>query len=321
MPQPLTAAPLLSVALPCFNERDILESLQARLEAVLQRCAGSDYEIVYVDDASTDGSAELLDCLATRDPHVRVFHLSRNFGHQAALRAGLERARGRAVVLMDCDLQDPPEVIESFLDHWRDGCEVVFGVRRRRKEALPKRVAYSLFYRSLRAIATVDVPLDAGDFCLMDRAVVDAVVSCPERQPFLRGLRSWVGYRQVGVEYERERRYAGDPKYTLRALVRLALAGYLGFSVAPLRIAVLLGLATSSLGFALAVWAVATRLFGIAAPWGWASTIAVTLFLGGVQLFVLGVIGEYLGRVYDETRRRPTYIVRRPSDPEGGGGR
>jgi dolichol-phosphate mannosyltransferase len=303
--------PRLTAVLPCYNERENLGPLMERLVPVLDRAGAGRYEAIFVDDGSTDGSGEILDRLSDADPRIKVLHFSRNFGHQAALAAGLEASTGATVVLMDCDLQDPPEVIEAFLARWREGYEVVYAIRRARKEGPLKRAAYKLFYRSVRAIAEIDIPPDAGDFCLLDRAVVDVLVSLRERHAFLRGLRSWVGFRQVGVEYERQARFAGVPKYTLRKLVRLAVSGYIGFSAAPLRLATWLGFGAAAIGFGLALWAIATRLLHIPAPRGWASTLAIVLFLGGAQLLVLGVIGEYLGRVYDEVRARPNYIVRR----------
>jgi dolichol-phosphate mannosyltransferase len=302
--------PVLSVVLPCFNEQENLEPLRQRLAPILEKVAGGGFEVIFVDDASTDGSGETLDALSRRDPRFKAIHFSRNFGHQAALSAGLDVATGAAVVLMDCDLQDPPEVIERFVERWRGGHEVVYGIRRKRKEGLLKRAGYAVFYRAMRAIAQIEVPLDAGDFCLMDRSVVDVLRGLPESHRFLRGLRSWVGFRQTGVEYEREGRHAGEPKYTLGKLIRLAVSGFVGFSTVPLRIASWLGLAVAGVGFAVATWAVATKILGIPSPRGWASTIGVILFIGGVQLLMLGVIGEYLGRVFDEVRGRPSYIVR-----------
>jgi dolichol-phosphate mannosyltransferase len=211
---------------------------------------------------------------------------------------------------MDADLQDPPEVVERLVERWHDGYEIVYARRKNRKEGLLKRGAYALFYRSMRAIADIDIPLDAGDFCLMDRRVVETLVSLPERNRFLRGLRSWVGFRQTGIEYERPRRHGGDPKYTFGKLMGLALSGYVGFSAAPLRAAAWLGFASAAFGFLIAMWALLTHLLNIPSPRGWASTIAVILFIGGIQLLMLGIIGEYLSRVYDEVRERPLYIVK-----------
>ncbi len=301
---------MISVVLPVYNEAENLGVLVERLRPVLERFAGDGFEVVFVDDGSTDASPAWLDALAGRDPRFKAIHLSRNFGHQAALQAGLDAAAGDAVVTMDADLQDPPEVLAQLVGKWREGYDVVYAIRRQRKDGLAKRAAYAAFYRSLRAVAEIDVPLDAGDFCLLDRRVVDALASLGERGRFLRGLRSWVGFRQAGVEYEREARHAGAPKYGLRKLVRLALSGYVGFSSMPLRLAAWLGFLAAGTGFVIAAWAALTRLLDVPSPRGWASTMAAILFVGGVQLVMLGVLGEYLGRVYDEVRRRPLYIVR-----------
>ena len=301
--------PVLSVVLPVYDEAETLEALRARLVPVLERHAER-FEVLFVDDGSRDGSAALLDRFHAEDPRLKVIHFSRNFGHQAALQAGLDASAGDAVVLMDADLQDPPELLADLVARWRDGYHVVYAVRRRRRESALKRAAYAAFYRTMRVIAEIDVPLDAGDFCLLDRRVVDALVALRERNRFLRGLRSWVGFRQIGVEYDRDARHAGEPKYTLRKLMGLALSGYIGFSAMPLRFAVALGAVAAALGFLLAIGTLATKLLGIYSPRGWVSTVAVMLFMGGVQLLVLGVIGEYLGRVYDEVKARPLYIVR-----------
>jgi len=303
-------APTISIVLPVYNERENLEALVSRLIPALRKAAGEDFEVLFVDDGSSDGSADILDAFHARDRRLKAVHFSRNFGHQAALQAGLDEATGEAVILMDADLQDPPEVLGRFIEHWRQGYEVVYAVRKRRKEGLVKRAAYAAFYRTMRAIAEIDVPLEAGDFCLLDRRVVDALVGLPERNRFLRGLRSWVGFKQIGIEYERDARHAGEPKYTLRKLVRLALSGYIGFSAMPLRAATWLGFVSASAGFVIALWAVITKLVDIPSPRGWASTLALFLFVSGVQLFMLGVVGEYLSRVYDEVRNRPLYIVR-----------
>jgi dolichol-phosphate mannosyltransferase len=302
--------PIISVILPVYNESETLELLAARLGPILEESTGGSFEVIFVNDGSRDGSDQIVDSFHARDPRFKAIHFSRNFGHQAALQAGLDEAMGDAVILMDADLQDPPEVLNRFIEFWRDGYDVVYAVRKKRKESFLKRAAYAVFYRTMKAMAEIDVPLDAGDFCLIDRRVVDTLVSLRERNRFLRGLRSWVGFKQIGVEYEREARHAGDPKYTLRKLMGLALSGYIGFSAMPLRMAMWLGLSAAGAGFLIAVWAVMTKLLGIYSPRGWASTLAVIMFIGGVQLLMLGVIGEYLSRVYDEVRQRPLYIVR-----------
>jgi dolichol-phosphate mannosyltransferase len=302
--------PVISIILPVYNESETLEFLFSRLGPMLEESTAGSFEVIFVNDGSRDGSDKIIDLFHERDPRFKAIHFSRNFGHQAALQAGIDEAAGDAVILMDADLQDPPEVLNLFIEHWRNGYDVVYAVRKKRKESLWKRAAYAVFYRTMKAMAEIDVPLDAGDFCLMDRRVVDALVSLRERNRFLRGLRSWVGFKQIGVEYERDARHAGEPKYTLRKLMGLALSGYIGFSAMPLRLAMWLGLCAAGAGFLIAVWAVVTKLLGIYSPRGWASTLAVIMFIGGVQLLMLGVIGEYLSRVYDEVRQRPLYVVR-----------
>jgi dolichol-phosphate mannosyltransferase len=300
--------PTISVILPVYNESETLDKLKERLTPVLEESVGGSFEVLFVDDGSRDGSDSIVDGFHERDPRFKAIHFSRNFGHQAALQAGLDAALGGAVALMDADLQDPPELLEQFIEYWRQGYDVIYAVRKKRKEALWKRAAYNVFYRTMKSISEIEVPLDAGDFCLMDRRVVDTLVSFRERNRFLRGLRSWVGFKQIGVEYERDARHAGEPKYTLRKLMSLALSGYIGFSAMPLRLATWLGVLTAGGGFVVALWAIIEKMI-IKTPQGWVSLIAVTMLVGGVQLLMLGVIGEYLSRVYDEVRQRPTYIV------------
>lgn len=302
--------PIVSVVLPVYNERETLEALTDRLVPILEEKVGGAFEVLFINDGSHDGSDQILNSFYEHDPRLKTIHFSRNFGHQAALQAGLDEATGDAVVLMDADLQDPPEMLPQLIDHWRQGCDVVYAIRKRRKESLPKRISYKLFYRTMKAISEIDVPVDAGDFCLLDRRVVGALTSMKERNRFLRGLRSWVGFSQRGIEYERGPRYAGEPKYTLHKLVGLALSGYVGFSAVPLRAATWLGFFAAGAGFLVAAWALVTKLAGLYSPRGWASIMAIILFIGGVQLLMLGVIGEYLSRVYDEVRQRPLYIVR-----------
>ena len=301
----------VSIVLPCFNEAANLTAMRDRLVPVLStEFEDGDFEILFVDDASTDESARILHEFHNQDPRCKVLRFSRNFGHQAALGAGLEQARGRAVVQMDCDLQDPPEVLSQFFAKWREGAEIVYGVRRARKEGFLMRLAYSAFYRSLRMMANIEVPLDAGDFCLLDRKVVDALNRFDERHVFWRGLRAWVGFSTAEVEYERQARHAGEPKYTLRRLIRLAISGYIGFSSAPLRLAGLVGSLAAIAGFGVATWAILSRMLSSdPIPPGWASIVSIVLVIGGLQLLVLGIIGEYLARVYDEVRQRPRYLI------------
>lgn len=304
----------LSIAIPVFNEEENLPQLAGRLKTAIAALQFDDYEIIFVDDGSSDATPGVLVSLHDTDSHIRVIRFSRNFGHQAALQAGMDESRGDALVFMDADLQDPPEVIADFVAQWRAGYEIVYAIRKKRKENFFKRASYKVFYRSLQAVANIDVPLDAGDFCLMDRRVVNALKALPERNRFLRGLRSWIGFAQIGVEYERQARLGGAPKYTVGKLLGLALSGYIGFSAVPLRVASALGTLSALAGLGLMVWAVLQKITGHPTPWGWASTVSMILFMGGMQLGVLGIVGEYLSRTYDEVRRRPLYIVSRQLD-------
>jgi dolichol-phosphate mannosyltransferase len=299
----------VSVVIPLFNEEQNVTSLHARLTAVLEGL-GRPYELVFVDDGSRDATADMIDAAHRADPHLSVVHLSRNFGHQAAVSAGLEHARGRAVVVMDGDLQDPPELLPDMLERWRAGADVIYAVRRKRKEHSVKRACYYAFYRLLGAISDLHIPLDSGDFCLMDRKVVDALNGLPERMRFVRGLRSFVGFRQAGVEYERSAREAGDPKYTFRKLIGLAADGLVSFSGYPLRLVTQFGLVTVAVTALIGVWVVVDALLNGTAPRGWASTVVVVLFMGSVQLISLGIIGEYIRLIFLEAKRRPTYIAR-----------
>jgi dolichol-phosphate mannosyltransferase len=307
--------PEISVVVPLFNEQENVAELHRRLNDTLEVMEVS-YEIVLVNDGGRDATPRLIEDLRRADPHVRTIHLSRNFGHQAAVSAGLDHARGLAVIVMDGDLQDPPEIIPAFVARWREGADVVYAVRRRRKEGPFKRLAYFAFYRLLRAFGDLDMPLDSGDFCLMDRRVVDAMRALPERKRFVRGLRTFVGFRQVALEYERAAREAGRPKYTFRALMSLAVDGLVSFSSYPLRLVTYLGISAAALSLGLMVWALADAYYASTAPRGWASTIVVVLFMGSVQLISLGIIGEYVRLIFLETKQRPTYIVTGPRDTE-----
>lgn len=299
---------LISVIIPVLDEERTVGELHRRLVAVLE-AERADFEIIFIDDGSTDGTAAALRALHGRDPRVKSVHFARNFGHQAAISAGLRAAEGDAVIAMDGDLQDAPESLPAFLGRWREGYEVVYAVRERRPESWLKRLAYRVFYRVLQRISHIALPLDSGDFSLMDRRVVDVINAMPERTRFVRGMRSWAGFRQIGVPQVRDERFAGRPKYTYWKLVRLALDGLIGFSYRPLQLASTFGAAVSVVSMLLAVVLVVLKLVHGIPLVGWTSLIVAVLFLGGVQLICLGILGEYVGRIYDEVRQRPPYIV------------
>jgi dolichol-phosphate mannosyltransferase len=307
------AEPELSVVVPVYNEEENIPVLYDRLVRVLEG-ASIDFEIVFVDDGSCDQSIAKIN-IAASDQRVRVVELARNFGHQIAITAGLDFARGKAVAVMDADLQDPPEVLPAFVAKWREGHDVVYAVRARRQETWLLRASYAVFYRLLRRVANVEIPLDAGDFCVMDRRVVDLLKSMPERNRFVRGIRSWVGFNQVGLPFERHARYAGTSKYTMNRLVLLALDGLISFSYVPLRVITILGISVSFLSMMMALFFFVKKvLYGLNPP-GFASLIVSIFFLAGIQLITLGVIGEYVGRIFEEAKRRPLYILRRASGP------
>jgi glycosyltransferase involved in cell wall biosynthesis len=304
--------PELSVVIPVYNEVDNIPVLYGRLITVLEG-ANINFEIVFVDDGSGDESVGRLNELRASDKRVVIIELARNFGHQVAITAGLDFARGRAVAVMDGDLQDPPEVLPKFIAKWREGHDVVYAIREHRKEGWLKRTSYAAFYRVLRRVSNIEIPLDAGDFCVMDRRVVDLLKNMPERSRFVRGIRSWVGFSQVGLPFERHVRHAGTSKYTIGRLMLLALDGLISFSYMPLRIITALGLSVSFLSLFLAVFFFVKKLLYGLSPPGYASVIVSIFFLAGIQLITLGVIGEYVGRIFEEAKRRPMYILRRAS--------
>jgi dolichol-phosphate mannosyltransferase len=301
------AAPRVSVAIPLYNEEAGLPELYRRLNAVLSMLPGGPHEIVFVDDGSRDGTLELLETLSGVDSRVVAVALSRNFGHQAAIDAALDHTTGDVVVVMDGDLQDTPESIPDFLDHYAQGHDVVYAVRVARKEHWLLKSCYAAYYRLAGAMADIELPHDAGDFALMSRRVVDQLRATPERHRYLRGLRAWVGFKQKGIEVERAARHAGSTKYSLRKLLRLATDGLLSFSLAPVRAASFCGAFCLMAGLALGTLAALRVLPTSEAAW----IVAAVAFFSGLQLLFLGVIGEYLGRVYDEVRGRPRYIVER----------
>jgi dolichol-phosphate mannosyltransferase len=293
-----------------MNEEEVLQETNQRLASVLEGIS-LDFEIVYVDDGSTDSTAELLRDLQAHDPRIRVVRFSRNFGHQIAITAGLEHSSGDAVAIIDADLQDPPEVLLDFLAKWLDGYDVVYGARTDRDgETHFKLWTAKLFYRLIRKLSDTQIPLDTGDFRLMDRRVVDALLSMPERDRFVRGMVSWLGFSQVAVGYRRAPRAAGVTKFSLLKMIRFALDGIFSFSILPLRLATWTGFAASGLAVFGIIIVLLERLFGVVGlVRGWSSAMIAELFIGGVQLICLGIIGEYVGRIYGESKRRPLYIV------------
>lgn len=304
-------SPRVSVAIPIFNEEEGIEELLRRTSAVLDALPGGPHELVLVDDGSADKSLALLEEAARRDARIVVVSLSRNFGHQQAICAGLDTARGDVVVVMDGDLQDAPEAIPRFLEAHARGFDVVYARRVRRKEGVLLRLCYFLFYRLLASFSSVQVPLDAGDFSLMSRRVVDALKATPERLRFVRGLRSWVGFRQLGIDVERDERRAGSPKYGPIKLLKLAFDGIFAFSMVPLRAATALGGLAILASSLFALYALYKRLVLDQSPEGFTALLLAVVFLAGVQLLFLGLIGEYVGRVYEEAKGRPVYIVAR----------
>jgi dolichol-phosphate mannosyltransferase len=309
---------LISVIVPCYNEEAVLEETHRQLTSVLNGLAPFTYEVIYVDDGSRDGTVKVLHDLHEASEAVRVVLLSRNFGHQVAVTAGLGHAAGDAVVVIDADLQDPPEVIKEMVARWRDGYDVVYGLRTYRPgETHFKLWTAKLFYRLFNRVSKVPIPTDVGDFRLMSRRVVVALLAMPERDRFLRGMVSWVGFRQVAVLYERAPRYGGASKYPLLNMLRFAADGVLSFSYAPLRAATLMGFAAMALAFAGIIYAILLRIYTNDWVRGWASIFVAVLFIGGVQLVTLGIIGEYVGRIYGEVKRRPLYFVQERLGFEG----
>jgi polyisoprenyl-phosphate glycosyltransferase len=299
---------MLSVVVPVYNERETVDELCRRLAAVLGSLGA--YEIVLVDDGSTDGTWAALRALAAQDERLRLLRLSRNFGHQIALTAGLDTARGDAVVLIDGDLQDPPEVIPELVECWEKGYDVVYAVRERRDgESRVRLFAIGAFYRLFRRMAATDIPADTGDFRLLSRRAVDALARMPERARYLRGMTSWIGFQQTGVAYRRDARYAGTSKYPFTKLVGLALDGITSFSVAPIRLVTRLGYAMLVFCVGVLAWTLYTRFFTSNAPQGWTSLLAAVLLLGGMQMLGIGIVGQYIARIFEETKQRPLYFV------------
>jgi dolichol-phosphate mannosyltransferase len=313
--------PLISVVVPCFNDHEVVPLTHARLIEVLGCRSDVDLEIIYIDDGSSDDTLATLNTIADQESRAVVVSFTRNFGHQAAVTAGLQYAKGDAVVVIDSDLQDPPEVIPAMLDKWSEGYEIVYGIRARRQEGWFRLAAYSVFYRLIRSASQIDIPVDSGDFALLDRKAVDALNMLPERTRYVRGLRAWIGYRQIGIPYERPARAAGQSGYTILKMLRLAIDGITSFTSKPLTIIFYLGVLSSIgsvLGFIayLVLNLTGIKVYGRTAadvP-GFTSIVLLLFLLSGIQLISIGVIGEYVGRIYDEAKGRPLFLARNVKD-------
>lgn len=299
-----------SVIVPMYNEEEVIEHTYERLKLVMDS-ADEPYELIFVNDGSKDRTVEMISMICDFDPNVRLVNFSRNFGHQIAISAGMDYAKGDAIVVIDADLQDPPEVILDMIAKWKEGYEVVYGKRLKRKgETVFKKLTAKLFYRTLRSLTNVDIPVDTGDFRLIDRKVCDVLRGLKEKNRFVRGLVSWIGFRQTMVEYEREERFAGETKYPLKKMIAFAIDGITSFSYKPLKIATYIGFTLSMTSFLYLLVVIFQKLFTGSTIAGWASIVAMNLLFNGIILILLGIIGEYIGRIYDESKNRPLYIVR-----------
>lgn len=299
-----------SVIVPMFNEEEVIATTFSRLKEVMDR-TGELYELIFVNDGSRDASAQIVSNLAKQNKEVVLIDFSRNFGHQVAITAGMDYARGQAVIIIDADLQDPPEVMLQMIEKWKEGYEVVYGKRIKRKgETWFKKSTAKIFYRLLNTLTNVDIPTDTGDFRLIDRKVCDALKGLKEKNRFVRGLISWIGFRQTSVEFVREERFAGETKYPLNRMIKFAMDGITSFSYKPLRIATYIGFFISSISFVYLLIVLYQRLFTDSTTVGWSSIVAINLFFNGIILILLGVIGEYIGRIYEESKGRPLYIVK-----------
>jgi len=300
---------LISIVVPVYNESEVIGTFYDRATEAFARLEGLDYELVFVDDGSRDDSYQKLSMFAATDPHVCVLKFSRNFGHQIAITAGIDYARGDCVAVIDADLQDPPEVVSAMIDKWRQGFDVVYGVRAEREgEGTMKLATAALFYRLLGRLTTIKIPVDVGDFRLMSRRAVDQLKQLREKDRFVRGLVSWIGFNQTGVFYHRDKRYAGETKYPYRKMIKFALDGITSFSTAPLKVATWTGYGAALLAILYLLSVFVQKMLGHTVE-GWATIMVALLFLGSVQLICLGILGEYLGRIFNEVKPRPMYVV------------
>ncbi len=305
----------VSVVIPCFNEQEVLPELFRRLSASAETWS-FDWEAICIDDGSRDQTWPMLVSQQANDKRWRALSFARNFGHQTAVSAGIYHAEGDAVIVMDADLQDPPEELIRFIQKWREGFEVVYAIRKKRKEGPIKKGFYWLFYRLMSRVVSFEIPQDSGDFCIMDRRVVEVLKAMPERNRFVRGLRAWAGFRQTGLAYERQARAAGEAKYNFRRLIKLASDGIFSFSTVPLALVSQAGLWISAVSFLGIIWVLLTKIFSeffskhdFPPVQGFTTIVISVLFLGGIQMMSLGIIGEYIGRIYDEVKRRPPWII------------
>src|SRR5688572_2779321 len=320
MNRPVAATPVVSIVIPVFNEAENIPELLARL-AKVRESLGVASEVILVDDGSLDASPEMLRAAASSTPGIVAVLLSRNFGHQPAISAGFQYTSGQAVAVLDADLQDPPELLGEMLEKWRAGFHVVYARRKARpKEGMVKLATARVFYRLLARLVPFNVPVDVGDCSLMDRRIVDLLNALPERNRYVRGLRSWMGYSQTFIEYERAPRHAGEPKYTFGKSLSLALDAIVSFSALPLRLMTYVGFAFALGSLALGIWFIVERIFIGVTVRGWASIIVVVCFIGGIQLLGLGIIGQYISRIYDEVKRRPLFLVREVVGIDAGDG-
>lgn len=303
---------LISIVVPCYNEEGVIAETHRRLLQVLNAQSGIESEILYIDDGSRDQTWPILQTLPSSERvTIRALTLSRNFGHQLAVSAGIERAKGDAVVLIDADLQDPPEVLPEMIREWQSGYEVVYGVRTERDgESAFKRITAAMFYRLINRLSEVPIPVDTGDFRLMDRKVVDALMAMPEHDRFIRGMVSWLGFRQKALPYKRDARWAGETKYPLSKMIKFALTAISSFSTSPLKIASWVGFASSGAAVLGMLYVLGLRMFTSTWVEGWTALMLAVLFIGGIQLLVLGIMGEYIGRIYGEAKRRPLFLIR-----------
>lgn len=301
---------LYSLVIPLYNEEQVIHECIKRVTNVMGN-KSFDYEVIFVNDGSKDSTEEIVKQYCEKDDHLKLITFSRNFGHQTAITAGMDNSSGDAVVVMDADLQDPPEVILDLIAKFEEGYDVVYAIRSKRKgESLFKKVTAKIFYRYMRSMSDVDIPIDTGDFRLISRQVCDVLKTLTERNRYVRGLVSWVGFKQTGVYYEREERFAGETKYPLKKMLKLSVDGITSFSTKPLKLSKWIGLIVSAAGFIYALVIIIQKLFGVEMQTGWASTIVIVLIIGGIQLLMMGITGEYIARIFEESKNRPLYIIK-----------